>query len=530
MIFSSLGPKVVGFFLLEKFYRKGRLRMFVSLSSSWVMIFFIVLFASGLSGLLYLHPRVPLGFVRVHIGMVTLPAIVSLVALTNSRMDEPVGPWFLDSLGWLMAFFVLTIGLIIQRFSVRYLMGTRSYRTYFTLLTFMTGTSAIAWLSSDLRLMVLCWGATLVSLYFLIRLNQAWKVASEAAKTTGRFFLISWVSLLFVTIWLFQVTGEWQLPSILSNESLAQFGSWQRTGIHVLLILAVIIPAAQWPFQRWLIQSVVAPTPVSAIMHAGLVNAGGIMLTRFSPLLNSEAGSILLLILASMSVFIGTGISLVQVDYKRQLVGSTIAQMGFMLIQCALGAYIPAIIHLILHGLFKATLFLQAGSAVRHVEALPRSHKHSSSIWIFAGRALALTIGVAYWLIAPENGERLLSAILLGWSLSVSWTQLVAFGEGRMGRILGITCLGTAAGSYMLIHHFFYEWLHTSVILSVQPSMSVVSIVACLLLLGSAIITWMARHRSSVHFAVLYLWFVHLGEAKLKTVESHPNYLKQYVS
>lgn len=54
---------------------------------------------------------------------------------------------------------------------------------------------------------------------------------------------------------------------------------------------------------------------------------------------------------------IGTGISLVQVDYKRQLVGSTIAQMGFMLIQCALGAYLAAVIHLILHGLFKATLF-----------------------------------------------------------------------------------------------------------------------------------------------------------------------------
>ena len=53
----------------------------------------------------------------------------------------------------------------------------------------------------------------------------------------------------------------------------------------------------------------------------------------------------------------------VQVDYKRQLVGSTIAQMGFMLVQCALGAYLAAIIHAILHGLFKSTLFLRAGSA-----------------------------------------------------------------------------------------------------------------------------------------------------------------------
>ena len=59
---------------------------------------------------------------------------------------------------------------------------------------------------------------------------------------------------------------------------------------------------------------------------------------------------------------------LVHVDYKRQLVGSTIAQMGFMLIQCALGAYLAAIIHAVLHGLFKSTLFLQAGSALHHTE------------------------------------------------------------------------------------------------------------------------------------------------------------------
>ena len=124
-----------------------------------------------------------------------------------------------------------------------------------------------------------------------------------------------------------------------------------------MIIVAVMIPAAQWPFKRWLIESAVAPTPVSAIMHAGLVNAGGIMLTRFSPLFHDDIAQIILLIFSSISVLIGTGISLVQVDYKRQLVGSTIAQMGFMLIQCALGAYLAAVIHLILHGLFKATLF-----------------------------------------------------------------------------------------------------------------------------------------------------------------------------
>ncbi len=489
-----------------------------------------MLIASGLSGLLFLHPRVPLSFVRIHICIVALPPLVSLVALANTSVNGNVGPWSLDFLAWLMAFFVLAIGLIIQRFSVRYLIGDRQYRKYFTLFTFTTGVASITWLSGDLRLMVIFWGATLVGLTLLIRLNSAWKVTSEAVKVSGRLFMLSWFSLLFALIWLFQVTGQWQLSLALTNDSLAQLGSWERTGINLLIILAVIIPAAQWPFQRWLIESVVAPTPVSAIMHAGLVNAGGIMLTRFSPLFNGDIASIILLIFASISVLIGSGISIVHVDYKRQLIGSTIAQMGFMLIQCALGAYLAAIIHLILHGLFKAMLFLQAGSAVRRFEVSTRVNERPSKLWTMGGRTLGLVVGVTFWLMAPGGGYQLISALILGWSLSVSWTQLVALGEGRIGRIAGLLFLVGSAIVYFIIHNLFYEWLHTTVYQGVQPSMSVVIIVLCLLLLGSVIGMWVTRHRSTVSFAVLYLWLVRLGEAKPKSVESHPNYLKQYLS
>ncbi len=75
-------------------------------------------------------------------------------------------------------------------------------------------------------------------------------------------------------------------------------------------------------------------------------------LTRFAPIFDNGFALSLLLILSSISVLLGSGISLVQVDYKRQLVGSTMSQMGFMLVQCALGVYSAAIIHLILHGIF----------------------------------------------------------------------------------------------------------------------------------------------------------------------------------
>lgn len=164
----------------------------------------MALSASWLSGLLFLNAKDTFTFCSYPYWYRRLPSLVSLLALVNNNGDRIVGPWHLDTLAWLMAFFVLTIGLIIQRFSVRYLMGDRSYRKYFALFTFTTGVSSVAWLSDDLRLMLICWGATLIGLVLLIGLNKGWKVVSEATKISGYLFTISWIALLSAIIWLFK--------------------------------------------------------------------------------------------------------------------------------------------------------------------------------------------------------------------------------------------------------------------------------------------------------------------------------------
>lgn len=106
--------------------------------------------------------------------------------------------------------------------------------------------------------------------------------SEKAALSSGRMFLISWLFLLAAVIWLSEKTGEWHLSMALSETEILH--SWEKTGMNLLLVTAVLIPAAQWPFGKWLLNSVVAPTPVSAIMHAGIVNSGGMLLTRFAPL------------------------------------------------------------------------------------------------------------------------------------------------------------------------------------------------------------------------------------------------------
>ena len=116
----------------------------------------------------------------------------------------------------------------------------------------------------------------------------------------------------------------------------------------------------------------------------------------FSPIFDNSIALTILLIISSISVLIGSGISLVHVDYKRQLVGSTMSQMSFMLVQCAMGVYSAAIIHLILHGIFKATLFLQSGSVVRRFNIPTPPNIKKSYGWIILGRALALIIAIVF--------------------------------------------------------------------------------------------------------------------------------------
>ncbi|MCC3358134.1 NADH dehydrogenase subunit 5 [Bacillus sp. REN16] len=487
--------------------------------------FYILLALSLLSGFVFLHPKVPISYIRIHIGIISLPPIMAIIALIGSNGNAIVGPWRIDALSWLLAAFVMTVGLIVQRFSVRYLLGDRSYRKYFALLTLITVANSLAWFSDDLRLLLIFWGVTLLGLTLLIGLRKEWQVARNAAKISGQQFLCSWLILLVAIIWVSQSTGHWNLSLLLTEDSMKQLDSWEKTCINLLLIVAVVIPAAQWPFQRWLLDSVVAPTPISAVMHAGIVNGGGMILSRFAPLFNGDPAQIILLIFASISVLIGTGMMLVQVDYKRQLVGSTIAQMAFMLIQCALGAYWAAIIHAILHGLFKATLFLQAGSAIQQNGPVSRSSQSTSLLWTITGGALGVFVGTCFWLTSHGGTYQLISSVIIGWSVFYAWKKLVASGFGQIGRIVGFSMLLVVGVVFVLVHFAFVNLLDETIQMGSQPPLILAVVLLVILLAGSVIGMWSVRHRSTKVYAFIYLWLVKLSEPRHDSIDSHPTYL-----
>ena len=133
----------------------------------------------------------------------------------------------------------------------------------------------------------------------------------------------------------------------------------------ICLVLAVIARTALMPVHGWLVQVMEAPTPVSALLHAGVVNLGGYVLVLFAPLLGvSLAARWLLVVFGLVSAVVAGLVLLTRVSQKVHLAWSTIAQMGFMLLECGLGLYLFAALHLLGHSLYKAHNFLNASSAV----------------------------------------------------------------------------------------------------------------------------------------------------------------------
>ncbi len=132
-----------------------------------------------------------------------------------------------------------------------------------------------------------------------------------------------------------------------------------------LLAVGVLTKSAQLPFHTWLPLTMETPTPVSALMHAGIVNAGGYLLVRSSPLLTSSiAAQSIVILFGTLTACLASVIMITQTSVKKKLAYSTISQMGFMLMQCGLGAYSAAMLHIVAHSLYKAHAFLSSGSVM----------------------------------------------------------------------------------------------------------------------------------------------------------------------
>ncbi len=216
---------------------------------------------------------------------------------------------------------------------------------------------------------VLFWGAWLAMglvMADLIGHVRAWPSARASARLARRYFLASSGLLGVALVVLWATTGATTVSRMVAAAGTMPPAAWLL--VVVALVFAAAAQSALVPFHTWLLSSMTAPTPASALMHAGFVNAGGVLLTRFAPVLTLDAAAMLLVtVVGATSALFGKLLKTVQPDVKRQLGCSTVGQMGFMILQAGLGFFGAAITHLVLHGFYKAYRFLSSGEAVTRV-------------------------------------------------------------------------------------------------------------------------------------------------------------------
>jgi NAD(P)H-quinone oxidoreductase subunit 5 len=269
----------------------------------------------------------------------------------------------LDALALALAVAVTLVSGVVHLFALRYMAGEPRLTGFFAKLGALTLAVLALLAANHVALFAAAWLAMGLLLAAAIGHLRDWPQA-RAAANRARVLFVAGSAVLAVGLTLLATgAGTTAVSGILANAGdIPGPTLWLALGCFAL---AAAIQCGLVPFHGWLMASMTAPTPVSAFMHAGLVNAGGILLARFAPLFEAlPAAMTLVFALGAASVLLAALAQLVQTDVKRGLAASTVAQMGFMLLQCGLGFFAAAMAHLALHGLYKASLFLGAGSAV----------------------------------------------------------------------------------------------------------------------------------------------------------------------
>lgn len=408
-----------------------------------------------------------------------------MAALVQAGLDDQPA----DRLGLAMASLISLLALVIIEFSARYLQGEPGQRRYLLALLGTLAAVAMVVTSRDLYALVAAWIVSSLCLHQLLTFYRDRPMALVVAHKKFLVSRLADICLVLACVLLVQAAGSSELAQILEQVALRQAGGavgWELHLAAVLLVLAVILKSAQLPVHGWLIQVMEAPTPVSALLHAGLVNLGGFVLLRFAPLLSAApVAQTLLVVVGGLTAVLAALVMMTRISIKVRLAWSTCAQMGFMLLECGLGLYELALVHLLAHSLYKAHAFLACGETVLQVrhQALqePRAVPELFSLLLALGlaalamalldqlwrylvpmhplpfEALAiLAVGLAPWCLRrrqPLYAVLMLVALLglyLLWHLAAGWILAASATPATAPLYLSLVALALFFGLYLL--------------------------------------------------------------------------------
>ncbi len=292
--------------------------------------------------------------------------VFAVLAAFMAAHTANLQPWLNPTrLGMGLAVLVQLLGTVIGVFSSRYLEGESRQRQYVGALAGVMAAVHLLLLADHWLVLIAAWALVGVALQHLLCFYPERPFALLAAHKKRIADRIADVLLSGAAVLAWGEVGSGSFSDLWAH--IGREG--MSTPLHLsatCLVLAVVLRTALLPVHGWLIQVMEAPTPVSALLHAGVVNLGGFVLIRFAPLLEQATPARTLLIVFGLGTAVLAGlVMLTRISIKVRLAWSTVAQMGFMLLECGLGLYTLAALHLIGHSLYKAHAFLRASSSVR---------------------------------------------------------------------------------------------------------------------------------------------------------------------
>ncbi|WP_112490577.1 NADH-quinone oxidoreductase subunit L [Streptomyces bacillaris] len=272
----------------------------------------------------------------------------------------------LDQLSMTFVLLITGVGTLIHIYSIGYMEHDERRRRFFGYLNLFLAAMLILVIADNYLLLYVGWEGVGLASYLLIGFWQHKPSAATAAKKAFLVNRVGDVGLSIAIMLMFTTFGTFAFGSVL--EATGDTSEGKLTAIGLMLLLAACGKSAQVPLQSWLGDAMEGPTPVSALIHAAtMVTAGVYLIVRSGAIFNGAPDAQLVVaIVGAVTLIFGAIVGCAKDDIKKALAGSTMSQIGYMILAAGLGpiGYIFAIMHLVTHGFFKAGLFLGAGSVM----------------------------------------------------------------------------------------------------------------------------------------------------------------------
>ncbi len=272
----------------------------------------------------------------------------------------------LDQLSIAFVLLITFVGTMIHIYSLGYMEHDANRGRFFGYLNLFVAAMLLLVLADNYLLLYVGWEGVGLASYLLIGFWQNKHSAATAAKKAFVVNRVGDFGLSLAIMTMFLAFGSFSFSAV--NAGMENVQDWLALTIGLLLLLAAAGKSAQFPLQSWLLDAMEGPTPVSALIHAAtMVTAGVYLIVRSASVFNaSQAASNAVIAVGAISLIAGAIIAAAKEDIKKSLAGSTMSQIGFMVLAAGLGpvGYVFAILHLITHGFFKAVMFLGAGSVM----------------------------------------------------------------------------------------------------------------------------------------------------------------------